>query len=50
MTDQSPIYLDHHASTPVDQAVVDEMTPYFTDIFANPASEDHKYEIGRAHV
>jgi cysteine desulfurase len=45
MTDQSPIYLDHHASTPVDQAVVDEMTPYFTDIFANPASEDHKYGV-----
>jgi cysteine desulfurase len=37
----SPIYLDHHATTPVDQRVVDEMQPYFTELFGNPASDDH---------
>lgn len=37
----TPIYLDHHATTPVDQKVVEEMTPYFTESYGNPASEDH---------
>jgi cysteine desulfurase len=37
----TPIYLDHHATTPVDKKVVEEMTPYFTENYGNPASEDH---------
>jgi cysteine desulfurase len=37
------IYLDHHATTPVDERVVDEMQPYFTENFGNPASGDHLY-------
>lgn len=37
----TPIYLDHHATTPVDEKVVEEMTPYFTESYGNPASEDH---------
>jgi len=37
------IYLDHHATTPVDEDVVEEMTPYFTEQFGNPASDDHLY-------
>jgi cysteine desulfurase len=35
------IYLDHQASTPLDQRVLAKMTPYLVDIFANPHSADH---------
>ncbi|WP_254824320.1 cysteine desulfurase family protein [Haloglomus halophilum] len=34
------IYLDHHATTPVDQRVVDAMQPYFTEVYANPSNDD----------
>lgn len=34
------IYLDHHATTPVDQRVVDVMEPYFTEVYANPSNDD----------
>jgi cysteine desulfurase len=37
------IYLDHHATTPVDERVVEEMQPYFTEQFGNPASDDHLF-------
>jgi cysteine desulfurase len=40
---ETPIYLDHHATTPVDEAVVEEMRPCFTENYGNPASEDHIY-------
>jgi cysteine desulfurase len=32
------IYMDHSATTPVDQLVVDAMIPYFTEIFGNSSS------------
>ncbi len=38
-----PIYLDNHATTPVDQRVVDAMLPYFTEHFGNPSSINHQY-------
>ncbi|MEA5420077.1 IscS subfamily cysteine desulfurase [Spirulina sp. CCNP1310] len=38
-----PIYLDHHATTPVDPQVLATMLPYFTEAFGNPASGGHAY-------
>lgn len=35
------IYLDHQATAPVDQQVLDRMLPYFRDSFGNPHSADH---------
>ncbi|MCC5899832.1 MAG: aminotransferase class V-fold PLP-dependent enzyme [Phormidium sp. BM_Day4_Bin.17] len=40
---QRPIYLDAHATTPVDQRVLAAMLPYFTEYFGNPASINHQY-------
>jgi len=36
-----PIYLDYHATTPVDPRVVDAMLPWLTRRFGNPHSADH---------
>lgn len=38
-----PIYLDHHATTPLDSAVLDAMMPYLTDKFGNASSRTHAY-------
>lgn len=40
---QRPIYLDAHATTPVDERVLAAMLPYFTEYFGNPASINHQY-------
>lgn len=37
------IYLDHHATTPVDPAVVAEMLPFFSERFGNPSSRMHGF-------
>ena len=38
-----PIYLDCHATTPVDERVLAAMIPYFTEHFGNPSSINHLY-------
>jgi cysteine desulfurase len=55
---EPPIYMDHHATTPVDERVLAAMLPYFVARFGNAASRAHAHgtaardavELGRAQV
>src|SRR5437870_13264180 len=38
-----PIYMDYHATTPVDPRVVGSMLPYLTEEYGNAASRNHPF-------
>ena len=40
---RAPIYLDYHATTPVDRRVLEAMLPYFCEHFGNAASKQHAF-------
>jgi len=43
MAPRRPIYLDHHATTPLDPRVLEAMMPYLTADFGNAASKTHVF-------
>ncbi|MBC6440400.1 MAG: aminotransferase class V-fold PLP-dependent enzyme [Rhodospirillales bacterium] len=55
---KTPVYLDYHATTPVDPRVLELMLPWFTERFGNPHSTSHVFghdaaeavEQARGHV
>jgi cysteine desulfurase len=40
---RKPLYLDYHATTPLDPRVLEAMLPYFTERFGNPHSKQHAW-------
>jgi cysteine desulfurase len=38
-----PLYMDHHATTPVDRRVLERMLPFFDREFGNAASREHAF-------
>ena len=49
-TSVNPIYLDFHATTPMDPRVLKDMMPYLTNVYGNPSSIDHSYGYDAANI
>ena len=55
---ETPVYLDYHATTPMDPRVLETMAPWFSERFGNPHSTSHAFgreaaeavETARSHV
>ena len=45
-----PVYLDYSATTPVDPRVVEQMVPWLSERFGNPASRSHAYGWDAEHA
>lgn len=43
MSTAYPIYLDYAATTPIDPRVLEQMMPWLTTHYGNPASSNHRY-------
>jgi cysteine desulfurase len=39
----TPVYLDHHSTTPVDPRVLDAMLPHFTQAYGNASNRTHAF-------
>ena len=45
-----PIYMDHHATTPLDAEVLEAMMPYLKEEFGNPSSSTHDWGRRARHA
>lgn len=43
MTIKTPVYMDNHATTPMDPRVLEAMVPFFLEKFGNAASRTHRF-------